>query len=129
MKFIFGSALTVVLYLSSPAAAQTPRPAAGAKPGALPPPGGSITGAEGNPLSNVRTGPAGPAPHMPDGKPDLSGVWYSPRTLDPGKPEMLPWAAALTKERTESHSKDDPEARCLPAGVPRMNPFPWKLVQ
>jgi len=102
---------------------------AGSRPNALPPPGGSIVGAEGNPLSNVRSGPAGPAPRMPDGKPDLSGVWFSPRTTDPGKPEMLPWAEALTKERTASHSKDDPEARCLPAGVPRMNPFPWKLVQ
>ena len=26
-------------------------------------------------------------------------------------------------------SKDDPEANCLPAGVPRMAPYPWKIVQ
>jgi hypothetical protein len=28
--------------------------------------------------------PAGPAPRMGDGKPDLSGTWWSPRTVDPG---------------------------------------------
>lgn len=26
-------------------------------------------------------------------------------------------------------SKDDPEANCLPTGVPRMNPYPWRIVQ
>jgi hypothetical protein len=124
------SAIVIVTMLPLPVTAQAPA-AKGkqAKQAALPPPGGSITGAEGNPLSNTRTGPSGPVPHMPDGKPDFSGVWYSPRTVDPGKPEMLPWAAKLTQERTESHSKDDPESRCLPAGVPRMNPFPWKILQ
>ena len=97
------------------------------RPGAaLPPPGGSIVGPEGNPLNNRRVGPSGPVPKMDNGKPDLSGVWYSPRATDPGKPMMLPWAATLTRQR---NPKDDPEAHCLPAGVPRMNPFPWKIIQ
>ena len=26
-------------------------------------------------------------------------------------------------------SKDDPEANCLPGGVPRMNPYPWRMIQ
>ena len=26
-------------------------------------------------------------------------------------------------------SKDDPEANCLPTGVPRLAPYPWKIVQ
>jgi len=26
-------------------------------------------------------------------------------------------------------SKDDPEANCLPTGVPRMAPYPWRIVQ
>lgn len=132
---LVGAAVLGLSVARTPAAAQaTKENTAGKAAGkagstALPPPGGSIPGAAGNPLSNVRVGPTGPAPRMPDGKPDLSGVWYSPRTIDAGKPEMLPWAEKLTRERTESHAKDDPEARCLPAGVPRMNPFPWKILQ
>jgi Carboxypeptidase regulatory-like domain len=61
--------------------------------------------------------PAGPTPRMPDGKPDLSGIWHNQRTTDPGKPEMKPWAAAVAKERDETNSKDAPNARCLPLGV------------
>ena len=65
-------------------------------------------------------GPAGPVPHMPDGKPDLSGIWNGQRALpNQPEPEMLSWAAALTKQRTENYSADDPEARCIPAGVPQ----------
>jgi hypothetical protein len=44
---------------------------------------------------------------------------------------MLPWAAELHQKRKDSLSKDDPEARCLPPGVPRMSttPYPWTMVQ
>ena len=116
--------LILCFFISSIAAwSQTPARGAGA---ALPPPGGSIVGPEGNPLNNRRVGPSGPVPKMDNGKPDLSGLWFSPRTIDPGKPMMLPWAETLTKQR---NPKDDPEAHCLPAGVPRMNPFPWKIIQ
>ena len=41
---------------------------------------------------------------------------------------MLPWAAALTKQRTENYSADDPEARCLPGGVPRAAPYHYQIV-
>jgi Carboxypeptidase regulatory-like domain len=61
--------------------------------------------------------PAGPTPRMPDGKPDLSGVWYSQRPVDPGKPEMKPWAEAIFKERAENNHKDFPQGRCQPLGV------------
>ena len=78
---------------------------------------------------------AGPAPRASDGKPDLSGIWSPDRTfiydisssLRPGEQlPLLPWAAKLAQDRM---SKDDPEANCLPAGVPRMAPYPWKIVQ
>ncbi len=39
---------------------------------------------------------------------------------------MQPWAEKLAKERM---SKDDPEALCLPTGVPRQAPYPWRIVQ
>ena len=74
--------------------------------------------------------PAGPTPRMPGGKPDLSGVWNPGLSFaNMGQPPMTTWAQAIYKERRASLSKDDPEGRCLPAGVPRISPFPQKFVQ
>jgi len=74
--------------------------------------------------------PAGPAPRMPGGKPDLSGMWYQQKTIDPGKPELKPWAEALVKERAENNARDFPQSRCQPLGIilaPTL--LPWKTVQ
>ena len=79
--------------------------------------------------------PEGPAPRTADGKPDLTGLWSPERTfiydisssLAPGEAlPIQPWAAKLAAERM---SKDDPEANCLPTGVPRQAPYPWRIVQ
>jgi len=76
-----------------------------------------------------------PAPRASDGKPDLNGLWGPDRnfiydvvsTLKKGEVLPLqPWAEKVTRERM---SNADPEASCLPAGVPRMAPYPWKIVQ
>ncbi|HEX4134974.1 MAG TPA: hypothetical protein VHY84_10220 [Bryobacteraceae bacterium] len=82
-----------------------------------------------------------PAPKTRDGKPDLSGIWEPSANkylrdiaadLKPDGVPFQPWAKTLFEERaTGSHSKEDPDANCLPQGVPKIDaaPAPWKIVQ
>lgn len=81
-----------------------------------------------------------PAPRRPDGKPDLTGIWVAdpPKVRDvtmgmkPGELEMQPWAEELFKRReTGDLSALDPDANCLPQGVPKINstPLPFKIFQ
>jgi hypothetical protein len=82
--------------------------------------------------------PSGPVPHAADGKPDLSGNW-APNAIRQNvdmvgsgvEVPFQPWAEKVYKERKENISRDDPEARCLPPGVPRMSttPYPFRIVQ
>src|SRR5437016_12864026 len=45
--------------------------------------------------------------------------------------EMLPWAKKLVDERRASLAKDDPEASCMPPGIPRVagTAFPFQIYQ
>jgi hypothetical protein len=78
--------------------------------------------------------PEGPPPRLPDGTPDFSGVWVGSGPIGdirsgllPGEEVvLLPAAEALMKSRMAA---DDPEALCLPTGVPRIAPYPWRIVQ
>jgi hypothetical protein len=78
----------------------------------------------------AKAAPAGPAPHMPDGKPDFQGIWTPGNSFATmGQVPLQPWAEKIYQERRATLSKDDPEGHCLPAGVPRISPFPQKFVQ
>jgi hypothetical protein len=91
--------------------------------------------------------PAGPAPHLPDGRPDFGGkgAWYPGFAGNIAETKwkgvksadqhvdvpFLDWALKLFNERVDTIGKDDPEARCLPVGVPRymFDPYPFQIVQ
>ncbi len=92
-----------------------------------------------------------PAPRLPNGKPDLSGIWISDRT-EPGEetsssvdnlassrhmanlgvdmPEGLPyqpWLVPIVAERTANLAVDDPHIRCLPDNFLRAYGLPHLL--
>ena len=74
--------------------------------------------------------PSGPTPRASNGKPDLSGVWHGSLPVDPGKPELLPAAQAIVKERTGNGLRDFPFGHCLPNGVTLFGTFfPYRVVQ
>jgi hypothetical protein len=90
---------------------------------------------------------AAPAPRLPNGKPDFSGIWHtavripctpafnqfiecgseiggSPLALNLGRDlsgglPYQPWAAEIVKQRTADLGRDDPHVRCLPDNPPR----------
>ena len=77
--------------------------------------------------------PTGPAPRLPDGTIDLGdGTWVGStgdfaQALPRGESlPLLPAAKALMASRKTT---DDPLAWCLPAGVVRYTPYPFRFIQ
>jgi hypothetical protein len=77
--------------------------------------------------------PAGPVPRTSDGHPDLHGVWFGggpTSDIEDGvsEGETIPYTALGKQTKASRMAKDDPEAHCLPAGVPRIAPYPWRIL-
>ena len=75
-----------------------------------------------------------PAPKFPNGTIDLSGVWLgggSVGDISQGLPkgETLPLKEDAKKKMASNRAGDDPNINCLPNGVPRMSPYPWRIIQ
>ena len=78
------------------------------------------------------------APKMPDGKPDLSGIWASADNkylqnlaADGIEVPFQPWAEKLYRDRSENLGKGRPSERCLTHGVTDFDALGinWKIIQ
>src|SRR5579863_10621467 len=81
-----------------------------------------------------------PAPKMADGKPNLEGIWEPngikyliniAADLKPTDVPFRPEAATIYRARRENNGLEDPDARCLPSGMPRKDAItsPYKILQ
>jgi hypothetical protein len=82
-----------------------------------------------------------PVAKTPDGKPDLSGIWeqttntHFRNLMADLKPEEYPYKpetkAIVDSRKDGARGTEEPDANCLPQGVPKINaaPVPFKIVQ
>lgn len=73
---------------------------------------------------------AGPTPRMPDGTPDLSGMWSTTFRARPNPFPLKAWAAEIQNQINAIPDRQNAGVFCLPqAATPSMLGFPHKLVQ
>src|SRR5437016_86952 len=139
MKLILFLSLAMIVLGQQPTVS-TPKPVLARDPGPFAPGFGADQGKQPRRV-------AGPAPHLADGRPDFGGdgAWYPGFSGNIAEKQwkgvksadehvdvpFLPWALALFNHRVESLAKEDPEAQCLPVGVPRymFDPYPFEMMQ
>jgi len=87
-------------------------------------------------LNPLPPAPAGPAPKLASGRVDISGLWrpadvslIEDISLGLKNGEALPLKPDAEKIKQARLSTDDPEVNCLPTGVPRLAPYPWRIVE
>ena len=93
-------------------------------------------GALGQEVVKRAPGSTEPAPRLPDGTIDLNGLWVGggpvnsiAQGLKKGETlPLLPAAKALMDQRA-TRETDDPHLWCMPMGVPRSTPYPFRFVQ
>jgi hypothetical protein len=78
-------------------------------------------------ITRTKPSPAGPAPRMRNGRPDLSGVWTG-NAPDVDAPDMLPWAQEITNQR-RARGTGNPSESCLPGDNLLVSPFIYKIIQ
>src|SRR5215472_2126874 len=123
-------------------AASAQQPKLAKDPGAFPGVGDTP-----RPVGRAVLPPAGPAPHLSDGRPDFGGdgAWFPGFAGNIAETQwkgvhsadkhvdvpFLPSALALFNHRVETIAKEDPEAQCLPVGVPRymFDPYAFQMIQ
>ena len=79
--------------------------------------------------------PTGPVQRLQDGTVDMTGLWIGGGSeadlegqggLKPGEIPVLPW---VKDHMAKLVITSDPSSYCLPMGIPRMAPYPWRFVQ
>ncbi len=69
-------------------------------------------------MRNKQEIPDLPVPRLPDGKPDLSGMWLVGKDPYPQSADAHPWAAEIVAERKANGLAELPSRRCLPYKPP-----------
>src|ERR1700691_630044 len=95
----------------------------------------TATAASAQPPPNSPKAAPQPAPRLANGRVDFGGVWrpadiflIEDISLGLKKGDTIALTPAAEEIMKKHLSKDDPESGCLPTGVPRQAPYPWKIV-